>query len=899
MNGRVQLCVWAVTLCVSFASRAIAQQHRPLSYDVDGVAHVARGEISGHVSCLLQTDPKEPVVTFWLLPDRLRDVPDAMDRITARSVFPGEIDLGGITVTDVTVNGGRAEHAIVTQPARSLRGRDAAGSDLAVTIPRSLRGNQVRVSVRFVLSLPKRFGRLGRAKGQWSLLAPWYPIVVRGDAFSFRVPHRLRLVTDSPMHIVAAGRRLRQGETSSIVDAYVPVTLARQWFVRERAIGEGATVKFVSAFRPYDPPPPSASGLEALREPLRVDVVARTVQVLRRVHETFRFARGDGFASSDAVVVFPSRTELAARVPGMVLISDRLFQVVPLPLALGFHERALSHAAFEFLSDRELSSRDAVEHRGWISSLRAAFFDDLHRARLRKTAKSVQEIIGWAAFNPAIDQLLYAQQVTFRNAYFGWAPSELGYREDPLYARVPITRGKALLRYLRQYLPPARFRELALDLTRASDVRDRILKALGDNGRWLSAWLAAASKRVNYRLSGVRSQRHPSGYDHEVEVLRVGEPRVEPVEVLFETIDGQRLIESVVVEDDKTTVSRSTRKPLRRVMIDPHGYTQQSGEVSSGHPRRDDTQRHPWRPPLLRAFGLNYLGAEGEVTGFVDFVMRRRFDLENAINVFAQRSTALAGVTARFIGGMGPKRHSNGRVGFWSAGASVDRLDPNFSEEGDGAWRVSGLVSGGFDTRNYLPDPRDGASLVGSVRFGSSFRDHSAARFTGSASLRGAYVVPVGLRRMFLLVGAAGYSFGDPLPSEQQRAGGQFRLRAYQTDELVSRGLGTLVVEHRWTPIADLAVNLAHLAWLREIQLAVFGGVGAQLETLDGPSLRTASEVGGGVRFHFEYGGVQPALFLVDVAYPIQRRDNDEGADGVLGRDRAPVTFYLSFSQYF
>src|SRR5690606_37861850 len=134
---------------------------------------------------------------------------------------------------------------------------------------------------------------------------------------------------------------------------------------------------------------------------------------------------------------------------------------------------------------------------------------------------------------------------------------------------------------------------------------------------------------------------------------------------------------------------------------------------------------------------------------------------------------------------------------------------------------------------------------------------------------------------------------------ELQALGGGSVLRGFESDELLGRGAIYAVTEHRWTAVRDLAWNVAHLVWVRELQLAVFAGAGLVFDTPDGQDVAGGVEVGGGVRVHYEYGGVQPGLIGIDVGVPLTREDARVLQNGVLVRMRAPVGFYVSFDQYF
>ncbi len=354
--------------------------------------------------------------------------------------------------------------------------------------------------------------------------------------------------------------------------------------------------------------------------------------------------------------------------------------------------------------------------------------------------------------------------------------------------------------------------------------------------------------------------------------------------------DGQRSRGVVEVE---------TEGELDDVLIDPRGRLPQSPEVADGHPRGDDATSHPFRPPILRGFGLNVLVAEEQVTGFVDFALRRRFNIDDTITTRLGVSTASVSGSLRYVHGFGPKRTTNSRIGSVGGGLAVSYLRSDFTDNSQGGWRVSAVASAGFDTRFYAQDPRSGQALSIGGRVGPVFRDDGTVALSGSVGLRGNLTFGLGLRSVLVLVGDAGYTFGQALPGENQSLGGRFALRAFETTELVGRFGAFGVAEYRWTAFADLEWNILHLAWLREIQLALFGGGGLIVDSILDGGTAAGAEVGAGVRFLFEYGGIQPGVLAVDFALPLTRSANDVGSDGVRGSRRLPFGLHASFDQYF
>jgi hypothetical protein len=121
-------------------------------------------------------------------------------------------------------------------------------------------------------------------------------------------------------------------------------------------------------------------------------------------------------------------------------------------------------------------------------------------------------------------------------------------------------------------------------------------------------------------------------------------------------------------------------------------------------------------------------------------------------------------------------------------------------------------------------------------------------------------------------------------------------LRGFANEELVGNGMLFGVIEHRSTLINDLAINVIHGVWAREVQMVTWVGAGAVFDTPSGEPARFAGEGGLGLRFHYEYGGVQPGLLALDFGVPISRLAQRGSEGRSLGN---PVAFYLSFDQYF
>ena len=882
---------------VLLGSAAVARAAEPLSSRVHARIDRGAGRVTGELWARVRVRQGEPSVRLWLYPDRLAVPPSAMEERSARWIYPGEVDRGGITLSQVTVDGRAValpppEHREPGDP----RGRDVAGSDVRVPIEPGPE-REIELALRFEVEVPGRFGRMGKAEEVLSLAGPWYPLVVDGDAWTFEGRHELELEA-SHGTIVAGDRVLGRSGRVDARGPYVPVLVMPRVFEDVRTVA-GVRMVLRTPAPLYRPPPVERRGPDGLIDLAHVDVGARVAEVAEQVIAS---ARALGVPVPDEIVLVQvrSRTELAATAPGVVLVSDRLFQIFPLDQVLDFHRRALRRALFRHLAAPIGVAIDPPADRGWAADLRAVVLVDLDEARRHSGAQTPQELLGLFAFHPAVDQLLYAPQIAFEDAYFAAIEERDPFRDDPVRARVPLSSGRRILESARDALSEeALARFVAMLVNGRRTARAALAEAAPERVDRLASWLAATGAPVNYRLGAIRSRRLDDGtFEHRVEVIRDGADRAEPVEVEVHDTGGRRVSAVWDAPGDRGVVTVTTPGPFGGAAIDPRQRLPQSPELADGHPRGDDATDLSWRPPILNGFLLNAFVTEALFTGLVDFVLRRRYDLDHTIGFRLERTQSFTGGNLRYSYGLGPKVHLNRRIGLISGGLSFERLHEGFA--GDlGAWRGQLFVQGGINTVSYTLDPREGVWLSARLVGGLAVRDDGTLGGTFRGGVRGGVVFPLGLVNALVLVGGGGFTVGDALPSELQALGGGAVLRGFESDELLGRGALYAVIEHRWTAVRDLAWNLAHLVWVRELQLAAFAGAGLVFDTREGQDVAGGVEAGGGVRVHYEYGGVQPGVIAIDVAVPLTREDARVVQDGVVVRTRAPVGFYVSFDQYF
>jgi len=882
-----------------FGDVAVSRANEPISYAVNARLQVEDGVIVGAMHTEVWVDEGEEELRFWLYPDRNQVPPSAMGEMSGRWIYPGGVSTGGVRISDLRVDGRDASAQLERHPPGSARGRDFAGADLVVPITAGPR-RPVSVRLRFEVDLPERYGRVGAVDDRVTLTAPWYPLLVDGDAYRFSVPHRVRVDATESLALLVGGERVSSGEYVERTGAFVPVVAAPELHELVRRVGS-RTLRIFSPEPLYTEPSANAEGLAALSDIDRIPVPAMMERSVADVYATLAEARVPHRRGDLVVAMVPSRVELATTAPGLILCSDNIYEIFPLDVTEEFHHRAFRRALFRHLVAPISDATEAPGDRDWVDDFRAVFLVDVDDARRHGVARTPEELVGFAAFHPSVDALLYAPQLQYVETFFGSIDEPDPFRDDPARSRRHVSRGRRVLESARDALHEDDFRELTEALLEGDEAVASILERLDESAAdRLEVWLDTPNRRVNYRYGELSSEPHPSGgYVNRVEVFRDGADRPEPVEVLIEDDEGN---EQVVVWDGagpRGVVEAHMPAPIEDVHIDPRHRLSQAPEVADGHPRGDDATSKPFRPPLLTGLGLNLALTEGQVFGYVSFALRRRYDLEESFAFTLSHLSSTTGGNFRYVRGIGPKRHTNARIGAASVGLDFDRVRDDFVGAGVGGYRLSLIGSAGFDTRTYFVDPREGSSAVFSGRVGGVVRDDDEFGVTAGLGFRASHMITMGLRNAMLLVGGVGWTFGDALSGELQQLGGRFLLRGFGTQELVGRGKAYLVAEHRITALSDLRWNLVHLAWLREIQLAVWTGGGMTFDSIPDGGLRLAAEVGGGLRFHYTYGGVQPGVMSIDVGVPLTRNPNAIGSDGRLNSTRSPIGLYVSFSQFF
>ncbi len=891
-----------MTWLLAWVFAALAAAPAPTT-QVDARLDVDRRLVTGTVALSVVNVTADPldVVYLWLEANRFARRPAALNEVNFYWVYPDRFDPGGARVT--AVKGGRARvvpHAVA--------GR---GTLVEIRLARPVApGERARLTVAFETRMPERYGAFGCVDGGCVMAGGFYPMLATLDEAGWdlaappawgAVGVRVIGVRDSGVGVFGVG-----GSGSGSGSApYLTVIAGHSRHVSVREHG-GVSISYLAK----DPPPP-ADDAKGQTLPYTaenhaehaLDVAAGAVDLLAEIGAPM--PAGTRISMAEA----PLRLELAQAHPGVVLVSDRIFHLFPFHRFRKFHERELVRAVFaEYLGRRGAAwpARD----RDMTAEAAAGYLLDLYTLRAYRKSEFARDLLSPVSFVPAVDELLYAPQVAFADAYFGTIADTDELRDDPRRFMHERPRGHLVYEKLRDHLTAREFgatmRGVIVD---GLALRAAAEKASGEELGWFFRQWSGPYPAVNYRLGRRSREAAGGGWRHTIEVIKETPPGgaapIEPVEVRAIDGAGRRHDLRWDGRGSRGAVAlASSAASLRSVEIDPRRRLVESGaSASSDDPRFDN--RSPARLKFLyNGFGalLNFSNLSFGLLW--DFSFRRVHDTRNDLRV-----TVFASEAVTVGGSIGYSRHFGRNVTPLRRAASigttltVSRLNGDFGDAPSDGMRVSFGVGWGTDDRLFLFEPMRarGASL--GARYSVTSFDTASADVRQTAALFGdvtRIVTPV--EGHTLVANLEGGVVGGDIVVRTQllAAGGPGGLRGYFPDELFGRARVTAHLEWRGTLRHDLDWNLGHFWFLRGVGAAAFADAGA-LSSCDAygdlfAERNLYADVGMGLRFFYDIFGVQQGMMALDFAVPLALRPRACLSDeATLRLARPPFMLYLTF----
>ncbi len=794
---------------------------------------------------------------FLLFANRFRELPASIAGLSRHLLLADtEFRPGGTEV--LSAREGEAERTArlesrVPYPPESILAVDL-GRDVAA-------GAEVLLSLRFRTRLPNLYDVFSATDGLLIAADGWYPTPLELDADpagegtgATRSAVRGVLVVPDGSDLVANGKLFRGSPLAELTEpsAAMSFVLARQP-LRVTSFRAGSRKGTV-----YD----AASTETAHR-------VSRNQTAAEALLDSMPSALSTSATDRELVLVrVPLRWAPTAEAQGMVLVSDRLFEIFPLLRPL--HQRELAYAvALEEELERARARETAADARWVAEGLAWRRAERLYRDRYR-SGREVKDYIRLFNVFAIVDRFETAPRMPFVRPFFPTLRSD-----DPLRIRPQTTGsdrppGRLVFDKLEARLRPEPFASI-LERYGAGTERFRsVLRDVGgvDAEAYLDAWLRPYPP-VNYGLADVRLSGGPSPRARFTITKEAAELRPDTLEV--ELGKGEESERRFVDVDRATTeVDVETRGPVGGVALDPDRKTVES--------RLDDNRRPPELHLLLDSADVEVSSTEFGVSTLL--VARRRYDY--------RKDLAVAGfVTSRAYGG---------NFGFQLHGGRA--IDANlFAQNLFAYYALHQLDSGFRNPERGSPATRGRLSGFG-LRFNSwdtTFFDNPAASrhlrlfFDGFDQALGSefgYLQGGGslsiARRVFgetilagqILNGFSGGT-GTRIPNQGLFSLGGFRsIRGIGAEDDLAENIFVVRAEVRQLLPTRFDLNFQEVAIARRLQVKAFVDAG-RVEDSAGrvydPS-GFAVGVGGGVNLFYDFMGFFPTTFYLDVATRADRR---------------------------
>jgi hypothetical protein len=837
---------------------------------------------------------------LWLYPNRFETEPRALNDVNFHWLYPRRFDPGFMRLASVEVAG------------RAARFRARSPTLVEIDLPAPVAaGEALAIDVTWHLAVPQRFGAFGCVEDGCALAGGFYPMLaaLRPDGAGWALddaPMRSRfsgsLVVEGGGDAMVGGVR-RRGDVVPLDGgpaAFLPVVVA-PWLHESVRVHKGVTIGYLAR---ESPPPAGDAARQILaytledRDSMVLDTVERVVDLLEDIRAPF--PQGTRLT----LVAAPLRLDLALAEPGMVLVSDRLFELFPARRFRKFHERELARAVLTEWLERRLGTATAEAAAAWLT--------DLYTVRAYRKEEFARDVLAPVSFVPAVDNLLYAPQVAFAEAYFGNVADGDPFRDDPRRAPNQRPRGGLLFEKLRDLLSPAELTAaMRAVLLEGQPLEVAAEAAAGRKLDWFFRQWAGPYPAVDYRLGPRRVRRvGPRSWRHEIAIEKLtpsgGEIPVEPVEVAATDETGRRELGRWNGEGTRGEVELVAASPdLAAAEIDPRGrLVEQRIDGAPDDPKLDD------RDPAEIKFLYNGFGALLDFSNLtvgllLDFGLRRVHDVRHSarLQLFSSNQVTVGGAVGyqyHFGRVITPLRLSRAV----DVTATVSRLDPGFGDAPSAATRISLGASVGYDDRLFVFEPKHALSWVVGARYTLTRFDAEAQDLLRTYSFFGGLThifTPVGGNTLVLNLDAAVVA-GDVLARSQlAAAGGAGGLRGYGPAELFGRARILGHLEWRGVMSHDLDWNFGQLFMVRGITAAAFLDAGAVSGCVDAGDLLASdnllADAGFGFRIIYDNFGVQPGVTSIDVAVPLVLRPRTcLGHETVnLSGGRPPVMVFLTF----
>ncbi|MBN2718104.1 MAG: hypothetical protein JXX14_19820 [Deltaproteobacteria bacterium] len=876
-------------------------------------------------------------VSFLLYPNQYGELSQNLPVFAREWIYPSGFSPGGIKITSVATATG--DHPLKKSFQPFQMGEDhIPGFIMTVLLPQPLaQAAQTQIKIGFTVTVPTRRGRFGYFDGVLSLAGGWLPrpLPVKAEFDYQPIPMALTLSATIPagfggfaVNRIFVGREKAQRiEVHGSHVSEATLVLMDKMTYRTVSRDEGDIHYITNRY----------AGNVNIDPRIRISPQKRrqATSVANRIRRTFGIVddvralfKPFGLPKRDMFVLeIPTWDRLSQLSGDVVILSDRTFEVVPYPKALMFHESDVAKTVATAIVSASTQKKEQAAFQ-FVAEVIGYHFQQRYIQAAKAKREELAQLLRFLAFNPYVDNLIYAPQMPFDHAYLQSIEEPDAFRAELWRTLNQLPRGKRIVAKLTDLMGKEKLDSFFDNYLKSDTPFLRYLDTHIENAtRFRQQWFGPYP-RVGYALGKTQSRKAGKEYVHTVEIIQSGQPIVEPVTVLIKDLRNGQTRLQWDGEGTRKTLTWQSKARLKSVQIDPDYRLVETAKVQ-GHPLSDNTRPLKLRPPLLTDLLIWGDSVTREPFMLISFSFRRKYDISNSFHATGAYTPRQIGGDLSYFRHFGFNRTLNART--WYAGPRLGvykYLDATATEPGlhknnrYTATLASITMLAGMDEREFQLDPQSGKAFQISLGYwiGRSEIEDTVRYEDGrpriindtvqhaKGSLRLFKVIPLSLGH--ILVAYCGISAveGEPPASNLVTLSHQQILRGFDIGETYGRVGVYGVTEYRHTLIGSTTLRFPMRTLLSRVQGVLFTGAGSASRPQTYRSLfqpdRNFMEVGYGFRFHMLLLGAVPYLLALDFVVPVFPRDRrytriDEDTDDVQYYSRAPFRFTFGVTQTF
>jgi hypothetical protein len=844
------------------------EAHAVTTAELDLTVNPSGGVLRGVVKLRIENSSSMSLKTtdLWLFPERLTVRPKGLTEVEEEWMFPGRFSAGGLKL--LSVHDARGRKLEITYPSPTLARVTLKESHTPETI--------VNLVVHFETKVPHRYGPFGQVGGQMTLDGGFFPRPppmgtdgYRPDAPPGLIRYALRLRgSGQDMHALTLGTLKKVGPeaTWSFRETHaverVCLILLKSFYVT-RLNESGVDILFLHRDeRSRDTSEGSIPDLMA------IDTQGQTVATVGMVLPYLREKAGIVLPDRLVLVEAPLRRDLAIEAPGMILISDRAFDLPGMERFLRLHRTALLRAVVGSVLRPSMRKSQPNEWRDRAVDLGALELVARWEAHRYGSSYDLSRALSAGSFVAQVDEVLYAPQIPLQHVFFRPVDDTDRYRDRFSLFSHSFPNGHRLHVKLQDRSTSGEVGALVDDMLLGKSLKESYLERFSDpSGRLLKQWNQGYPK-LNYRLMSSRQGVDNKGHFVDVVFQQEGDTSiVEPVRVGVWDEDGQPAYGRWDGEGQVGKVRIRTKAATKRVQLDPNHRLLEFAVDNAMKPRSDNQDYDPWKF-LIRGLTLGFASAGQHLNIGLVTSVKPTFSTRHTVFIEPYDSGFGTGLLTSYFYHFGQLVRPNLRryhLGFYGTGEW--QRESSLWKSG---FRGSAGVGVGGSTYLSRVNPTSGSRWsVGASLQGALRHSESTLAFRLSGSLAHVLSLDEGHVLAFRLHLAS--ALGDTTESNRWRLGGAGRVRSFGLLSATGdhRVLSSVEWRHRWG--RGLNINIAQLAWVKSIQGVLFVDAALLANEVDALVRPSSLFVGAGygLRIIYHVLGVYPTVFGIDFSVPL------------------------------